>query len=427
MLVHSGLDKDAAQAELAKLQEAYEKYKALGLKLDMTRGKPCPEQLDMVCDMGLERAYTKAELMAADGSDSRNYGQLMGLAEARAIFAEILKMPIENVLAHGNASLNLMYDCFARAVNFPLPGMQSAWGDPRKIKVICPAPGYDRHFAIPESFGCELIYVPMTAAGPDMDIIEELCAADEQIKAMFVVPVYSNPEGIIFSAETLERMAKMKAAPDFRVFYDNAYVVHNLDANDKAPKHDFYGMCVAAGNADRVFEFASTSKMSFAGAGISALASSESNLKWFLDGMKYQTIGPDKVRQLRHANFFNENGGIEAVMAKHAAILAPKFEIVLNKLKENFADSDLVKWHEPKGGYFISIDLLPGQAQAVVAAAKDLGVALTPAGATFPNGKDPQNRNIRIAPSFPSTDELAQAMEVLCLCIKVCALKAILA
>lgn len=427
MQKYSEMSKAAAQSELERLESEYNNYKNLKLKLDMTRGKPCPAQLDMICDMGLERAYTKEELKATDSTDSRNYGVLMGLTEAREIFAEILKMPVANVLAHGNASLNLMYDCFTRAINFPLPGQSKAWGDPRKIKVLCPSPGYDRHFAIPESYGCELIYVPMTADGPDMDVIEALTASDESIKAMFVVPVYSNPEGIIFSEQTLGRMAAMKAAPDFRIFYDNAYVVHNLDPEHKAPKHDFYGMCVAAGHADRVLEFASTSKMTFAGAGISAMASSEDNIKWFLDGMKYQTIGPDKVRQLRHANFFKENGGIEAVMGKHAEILAPKFSLVLDKLMLNFADSDLVKWHEPKGGYFVSIDLLPGQAKAVVAAAKEAGVALTPAGATFPNGKDPLDRNIRIAPSFPETAELDTAMDVLCLCVKICALRAILA
>lgn len=427
MQSYNEMSKEDAQLELNALESAYEKYKSLKLKLDMTRGKPCPAQLDMVCDMGLERAYTKEELFSEDGTDSRNYGQLMGLIEAREIFAEILKMPVENVLALGNASLNLMYDTFAHALLFAMPGQVNAWSEPQKIKVLCPAPGYDRHFAIPESFGCELIYVPMTDEGPDMDFVENLTQNDDSIKAMFVVPVYSNPEGIVFSEKTLERMAKMKAAPDFRVFYDNAYVVHNLDANDKAPKHDFFGMCVAAGNPDRVFEFASTSKMTFAGAGIAAMACSEDNIKWFLNGMKYQTIGPDKVRQLRQANFFKANGGIEAVMEKHAEILAPKFEIVLDKLAENFNDSELVTWHAPKGGYFVSIDLLPNQAKAVVAAAKDLGVALTPAGATFPNGNDPLDRNIRIAPSFPETDELAQAMDVLCLCIRICALRAVLA
>lgn len=427
MLNYSELSLDEARSELAKFEQAYENYKSLNLKLDMTRGKPSPAQLDMVCEMGLERAYTIDELKDAAGNDCRNYGLLTGLKEAREIFAEILKMPVENVIASGNASLNVMYDAFTRALNFPLPGETEAWGNPKKIKVLCPAPGYDRHFAIPDSYGCELIYVPMTEEGPDMDVIENLTANDDQIKAMFVVPVYSNPEGIIFSEKTLQRMATMKAASNFRIFYDNAYVVHNLYQDQKAPKYDFFGMCVEAGHPDRVFEVASSSKMTFAGAGISAFASSEANLKWLADGMKFQTIGPDKVRQIRHANFFKENGGVEAVMSRHAEILAPKFEMVLQKLSENFKDSDLVHWHEPKGGYFISIDLQANQAKAVVAAAKEVGVALTPAGATFPKGQDPLDRNIRIAPSYPSTEELSQAMDVLCLCIKVCALRAILA
>lgn len=413
------------QAELARLEEEYRRVKALGLRLDMTRGKPCTEQLDMISALGLERAYAAHELYDAKGLDCRNYGSLEGLPEARALFAEMMGVPAANVLVQGNSSLNLMYDIFARAMLCPLPGADKPWCKLDKVKVICPSPGYDRHFNLAASFGCELVCVPMTPEGPDMDVVEALLREDEAFKAMFVVPVYSNPDGYVFSQRTLKRMAEAQAARDFRVFFDNAYIVHDLDMNERAPRDGFFDLCRAAGNPDRIFEFASTSKITFSGSGLGMVAASEANLRWLLDGIKFQTIGPDKVRQLRHVNFIKENGGLDAIMARHAAILAPKFELVLKKLHESFTATELASWHAPKGGYFISVNLQPGQAKAVVALAAELGVALTPAGATFPNGLDPRDANIRIAPSFPVLEELEQAMDIFVLCVRLCALRSL--
>jgi len=402
------------------LDAAKARYQAFcdeGLSLDMTRGKPAPAQLDLSNE--LLTCLNTSGFKAADGTDCRNYGVLDGLPEARAFFAQYLEVAPNEVIVGGNASLNLMYDAMTRAMLFGVPGATSPWCRQGKIKWLCPAPGYDRHFNVCADMGIEMITIEMTDQGPDMDEVKRLVAADASIKGIWCVPRYSNPTGITYSDDVVDALAQMPtAAPDFRIFWDNAYNVHHLTDNPK-PLRNIMDACKAAGHADRVYIFGSTSKITFAGAGIALLAASSNNLAEAKRHISMQTIGSDKLNQLRHLKFFGDMDGLRAVMRKHATILKPKFDMVLQVFRDELASTDLASWSEPEGGYFISLDTRPGLAGKVVAMAATAGVKLTGAGATYPHGKDPQNRNIRISPSLPSVEEIRKAMAVVSTCIKI--------
>lgn len=404
---------EVTDALKAKFNEA----KAKNLDLDMRRGKPSPQQMDLTLPM-LD-LVTSDDYRTASGDDTRNYGGLDGLPEMKQFFAEFLEAPAPaNVIVGGNSSLNLMHDTISRAVSHGVHGSDKTWAA-AKAKFICPSPGYDRHFAICEHYGIEMITVGMTAEGPDMDAVEQLVAADESIKGIWVVPKYANPTGVSCSDETVKRLAAMEtAANDFRIFWDNAYAHHHLgEQQDRVL--NIIDECAAAGNADRVFVYGSTSKISFAGSGIAAMAGSVNNMDWMRGHLSIATIGPDKINQLRHLRFFKDMNGLHAHMEKHAAILRPKFDAVLEVLEAELGGRNLATWNVPNGGYFISLDTNPGCASRVVALAAELGVKLTGAGATYPYKNDPENRNIRLAPSYPSVEEIRQAMEVLCLCVEI--------
>ncbi len=409
----------------AELSQQYSDAKSADLKLDLTRGKPCREQLDLSNE--LSTVLSDHNYISVDGIDVRNYGCPEGLAEMRALFAELLGTDRQNIIAAGNSSLNLMYDTLARAMLFAVPGADRPWSKAEKIRFICPVPGYDRHFFLTASFGIEMINVPMLPTGPDMDQVEALVASDPSIKGMWLVPVYSNPDGITTSPETCRRLAAMKtAAPDFRLFWDNAYFVHHLYPENKESVPDIIDLCAENGHPDRVFEFASASKITFAGAGVACLASSQNNLAWVRRHMAIQSIGPDKVNQLRHVRFLKNKAGVEAIMAKHALILRPKFETALKILDQQLNGTGTCCFNHPRGGYFISLFVTPGTANEVVKLAAEAGVQLTPAGNPYPYGKDPENSNIRLAPSFPSISELETAVKVLCTCIKLAAVNKLL-
>jgi len=412
---------DQLQQWQQELSDAFEQIKTKNLNLDLTRGKPSAEQLTLSNTID---GILKGNYQAADGTDCRNYGGLDGLPEARVIGAEILSTPVSNVLAGGNSSLTLMHQAMTIAHVFGLNGPESAWSKEGSVKFICPVPGYDRHYSVCEHLGIEMITVPMTAHGPDMDAVEKLLAADASIKGLWCVPKYSNPTGVVYSDETVERIAKLGkiAAANFRVFWDNAYGVHDLT---EAPKQlaSIYDACVAAGTEDSVLQFASTSKITFAGAGVAFLGASETNLNGFKKSLALITIGPDKINQLRHAKFFQQTGSLRAHMKKHAAIIKPRFDCVLKHLEAGFAGSDLGSWESPEGGYFVSFDTRPGLAKEVIRMAAEAGVKLTPAGATYPYGKDPEDCNIRIAPTVPSVEQLEAAMEVFVTCVKLASVR----
>lgn len=413
-------DKVQLESMYQNVVKKYEDYKALNLNLDMTRGKPCTEQLDLAAD--LITCLGKEEYKAG-GMDCRNYGLVDGLPEAKALFAPMLEVSEKQIIIGGNASLNMMYDTIARALLKGVPGSDKPWGSQGKVKFLCPSPGYDRHFSICEYFGIEMITVDMTPEGPDMDEVERLVAADDSIKGMWCVPKYSNPDGITYSDETVDRLAAMvTGAEDFRIFWDNAYIVHHLTDEPDQLKN-ILKACEAAGNPDRVFIFASSSKISFSGAGIAMMAASEKNIEAIKKQIFIQTIGPDKLNQLRHVKFFKTADNITQHMKKHAAILKPKFEKVLETLQEQLADKEIASWTKPNGGYFISLNVLEGCAAAVVAKAKEAGLVLTAAGATFPYGKDPKDKNIRIAPTLPPIEELEKAIELLCVCVEMVCLE----
>ncbi len=411
---------DMNKDQLAEFKQAaekcYEEYKALGLKLNMARGKPGSEQLALSKPM-LD-CLTAAD--AAEISDDIfNYGGLDGIPEAKKLFAPMLGVPEENVIVFGNSSLNIMYDTVSRCYTFGAGEGLKPWKDCGKVKWLCPVPGYDRHFAITELFGFEMINVPMTEQGPDMDVVEKLVSEDESIKGIWCVPMYANPTGITYSDETVRRMAALKpAAKDFRIFWDNAYCIHHLtDTPDKLL--NLFEELKKNGNDDMAYQFASTSKVTFPGSGVAVLGASEANLKWVKKTMTIQTIGHDKVNMLRHVRFFD--GKFENVLAhmqKQRAILEPRFNIVTEMLEKELGGTGLGSWVKPNGGYFVSFDALGGCAKRIVALCKEAGVTLTGAGATFPYGKDPQDRNIRIAPTFPSTDELKKAMEIFIASVK---------
>ncbi len=408
------------KTELAKVSAEFESWKAKGLSLNMARGKPCKAQLDMVSDI-LTVLTDPAECVDA-GIDARNYGELTGLPSAKKLFAEILGCKSEQVYVGGNASLQLMYDTIAKAYTHGLLHSEKPWCKEEKVKWLCPAPGYDRHFKVTESFGFELITIPMTEEGPNMDLVEQLIA-DPTVKGMWNVPKYSNPDGIIYSAETVERIAKMKpAAPDFLLMWDNAYCIHEFEG-EFVPFPDILSECEKYGNADMVFEFASTSKITLPGAGVAVFACSEANMKYMTGLMGVQVISFDKVNQLRHVKYLKDKAHTLALMKKHAAIMGPKFKTVTEMLAREIAPLGLATWHEPKGGYFVSVNTLPGLAGRTLALCKEAGVVMTSAGATFPYGVDPKDCNIRVAPSLPPVEELEQAMQVFCCCLKLAALE----
>ena len=408
------------QAEYAAVLADYEKQKALGLKLNMARGKPGREQLDMVTEMS--NILVKPEDFISDGIDSRNYGNVDGLPAAKALFAEILGCKPEQCFVGGNASLQLMYDAISKAYTHGLLHSEKPWSKLEKVKWLCPAPGYDRHFKVTQSFGAELIAVPMTENGPDMDVVEELIK-DPAVKGMWNVPKYSNPDGIVYSDETIRRIAAMKpAAPDFMLMWDNAYCIHEFEG-EFVPFADILSLCAENGNADMVYEFASTSKVTFPGAGISVMATSEANLAYLVPLINIQTIGYDKINQLRHVKYLQNKAHTLALMQRHAAILRPKFHAVLDALDKEIAPLGIGAWKRPVGGYFVSYDAMPGTAKRALALCKEAGVTMTGAGATFPYGVDPQDSNIRIAPSLPPVEELQQAIAIFCLCVKLAALE----
>lgn len=424
----SKLYSEMTRSELMYEQELcmaeLEALKAQGLKLNMARGKPGREQLDMVSD--ILTVLTDADDCFSDGVDARNYGELAGLKEARELFAGILGCKAEECIVGGNSSLQLMYDAVSKAYTHGLNHAACPWHKLEKVKWLCPAPGYDRHFKITESFGFELVTVPMTPAGPDMDAVEELIK-DPAVKGMWCVPKYSNPDGIIYSADTVRRIAAMKpAAPDFMLMWDNAYCVHEFDG-DYVSFPDIISLCREAGNPDMVYEFASTSKITFPGAGISVMASSVDNIERVKKLMGVQMISYDKINQLRHVRYLKDKEHTLALMKKHAAILGPKFKCVLSHLNEEISPLGIAQWQEPKGGYFVSVYTLPGLARRTLALCKEAGVVMTGAGATYPYGVDPSDSNIRIAPSFPSTEELDKAMHIFCVCLRAAALEKLLA
>ena len=408
------------KSEYDKVSAEYESWKAKGLKLNMARGKPSKQQLDLVS--GILTALTSAEECVDSGVDARNYGELKGLESARKLFADILGCKTSQVFAGGNSSLQLMYDTVSKAYTHGLLHSEKPWCKEESVKWLCPAPGYDRHFKVTESFGFELITIPMTENGPDMDIVENLIK-DPSVKGMWNVPKYSNPDGIIYSDETIERIAKMKpAAPDFLLMWDNAYCIHEFDT-DFVPFPDIIGLCAENGNADMVYEFASTSKVTFPGAGVAVMAASEANIAYFTKLIGIQTIGFDKINQLRHVRFLKDKAHTLELMKQHAAILAPKFHAVLDALDREIAPLEIAQYKRPVGGYFISLDAMPGTAKRVVQLCREAGVTLTGAGATFPYGVDPADSNIRIAPSLPPVEELQQAIAVLCNSLKLAALE----
>ncbi len=409
----------------AELEKAFADAKGKGLKLDMSRGKPTPAQLDMAMDI-MDVFNSDSSLKAEDGTDCRNYGVMDGIPEAKQLMAEMMGVPEENVLVYGNASLSIMYDTVSRSMTHGVMG-STPWCKLEKVKFLCPAPGYDRHFKITEHFGIEMITIPMTAEGPDMDLVEKYVQEDAAVKGIWCVPKYSNPQGISYSDETVRRFASLKpAAEDFRIYWDNAYVIHHLYDDKQDEILEILGECEKAGNPDLVYEFCSTSKVSFAGAGIAAMASSKANLDFVRKSMTIQTISYDKINQLRHVRYFKNLDGMKAHMRKHADIMRPKFEAVLEVLDKELTGLDIGEWTKPRGGYFISFDAMEGCAKAIVAKCKEAGVVLTGAGATFPYGKDPEDSNIRIAPSFPTPEEMAAATDLFVLCVKLVSVKKLL-
>ena len=417
MKSYSELTRDELLTIKDELEKEYKEAASKGLKLDMSRGKPAAKQLDLSRDM-LDVVNSSSDLKCEDGVDVRNYGILDGISEAKKIMADILGVSSDNVIVFGNASLNIMYDMVSRAMLFGILG-STPWSKLDKVKFLCPVPGYDRHFAITELFGVEMINIPMKADGPDMDLVEKYVNNDESVKGIWCVPKYSNPQGITYSDEVVKRFAALKpAAKDFRIFWDNAYAIHDLYEDDKDELLEIFAECKKNGNEDMVYEFCSTSKVTFAGGGISALTASKSNIDDVKRTMTIQTIGHDKVNQLRHARYFKDINGVYDHMKKHAAILRPKFEAVINEFEKELSGLGIASWVKPKGGYFISFETMEGCAKAVVDKCKEAGVTLTGAGATYPYKKDPNDSKIRIAPSLPTEEELKQATELFILCVK---------
>ncbi|GGJ31358.1 aminotransferase [Neoroseomonas lacus] len=413
------LSPEALAAQGAEARAAYARLAAAGLKLDMTRGKPSPEQLDLAD--GMLALPGNRDFVTETGEDARNYGGLQGLVEARRLFGAMLGVSPEAVVVNENSSLAVMHDCIVWALLKGVAGGKPWVG--QDVAFLCPVPGYDRHFGLCEGFGIRLIPVPMTGEGPDMDAVERL-VADPAVKGMWCVPVYSNPDGVTYSDATVRRLAAMPtAAPDFRLFWDNAYGVHHLTENRPAP-HDILGLTAAAGHPDRAFIFASTSKITLAGAGLAFFAGSKGNVAWYLEQVGRRTIGPDKLNQLRHTRFLRDLDGIHRHMAAHRRLIAPKFAAVLEALDTRLGGLGLARWTTPEGGYFITVEMLQGSAKRVVELARGLGIALTPAGATSPHGRDPTDAVLRLAPTYPSVEDVRAAAEGIALCIHLAALEA---
>ncbi len=428
MTHYEALAPQEMEAELARLRAEYEAIKAQGLKLNMARGKPSAAQLDLSLPM-MDLLTSQSDYHSEDGTDCRNYGVIDGIPEAKRMMADLLDDVPENVIVLGNASLTAMYDTLARCLTFGTGGF-APWSEDAQVKWLCPVPGYDRHFSVCEALGIEMIPVPMNSDGPDMDQVEALVAEDPTIKGIWCVPKYSNPNGVVYSDETVKRLASMAcAAPDFRIIWDNAYAVHHLfdDPQEQGSLLDIAEACQEAGTPDRYFKFASTSKITFPGAGIAALASSPANIAETKKQLNAQIIGHDKINQLRHARFLKDGEGIAAHMRKHAALLRPKFALVQEKLHSGLDEAAIASWSDPQGGYFVSFDGLPGTATRTVALAKEAGVTMTGAGATWPYGNDPRDSNIRIAPTLPPLEELDHALDVFICCAKIAALESLLA
>ena len=420
---YTEMNKEQLAAEKERLEQQFNEYKAKGLKLDMSRGKPSPDQLDL--SMEIMDHYGN-EYVSENGIDCRNYGLLDGIPEAKAIFSEMLEVSSEQIIIGGNSSLQLMYDFVIRALQLGVLGSEKPWCKYDKVKFLCPVPGYDRHFAICESLGIEMINIDYKSDGPDMDEVERLVSSDESIKGIWCVPMYSNPTGISYSDEVVRRFAMLKpAAKDFRILWDNAYCVHHLsDEHDKII--NIIEECEKAGNPDMVVEFASTSKISFPGSGVAVIAASRANIDFIKSQLTFQTIGYDKLNQLHHVQYFRDINGIMEHMKRHAAIVKPKFDAVLSALDREIAPLGIGEWNSPRGGYFISFDSLDGCAKRIVGLAKDAGGVMTGAGATYPYCRDPRDSNIRIAPTYPTVDELNLAMEIFCICVKLASVEKLL-
>ena len=421
--------KEMSREELLSLKEEFDKQfedvKGKGLKLDMSRGKPAPAQLDIA--MGLmDVLNSESDMNTETGVDTRNYGLVDGIPEVKRFMGEMMEVPVENVIVYGNASLPIMYDTVSRSMTHGVLG-STPWCKLDKVKFLCPVPGYDRHFKITEHFGIEMINIPMTPTGPDMDLVEKYVQEDAAVKGIWCVPKYSNPQGISYSDETVKRFAALKpAAEDFRIYWDNAYTIHHLYEDKQDYILEILHECEKAGNPDMVYKFSSTSKVSFAGGGIGGFAASKANIEEAKKSMSVQTIGYDKINQLRHVRYFKNLDGMMAHMKKSADIIRPKFEAVLDVLDRELCELEIGSWTRPLGGYFISFDAMEGCAKAIVAKCKEAGVVLTGAGATFPYGIDPQDSNIRIAPSYPSEEELAAATDLFVLCVKLVSVEKLL-
>ena len=422
MQKYSEMTKEELNAEYALLKQQYKEFQYKALSLDMSRGKPSPEQLDLSMGM-MDVLGPQADMTGEDGVDCRNYGDLEGIPECKELLADIMEVNPDNIIIYGNSSLNVMFDFISRSYTHGVMG-STPWCKLPSVKFLCVVPGYDRHFKITEYFGIEMINVPMLETGPDMDMVEQLVSSDDSIKGIWCVPKYSNPTGNSYDDETVRRFARLKpVAADFRIYWDNAYTVQHLYDHHQDHLIEILAECKRAGNPDMVYKFASTSKITFSGSGIAACAASLNNLEDIRKQLSIQTIGHDKVNQLRHVRFFKDIHGVVEHMRKHADILRPKFEAVENIFEEELGGLEIGTWTKPNGGYFISFDSLPGCAKEIVARAKKAGVKLTPAGAAFPYGKDPEDKNIRIAPSYPSLQEIEQAARLFTLCVKLVSVK----
>ena len=417
MTPYSQLDKEELRALKEDLEKQFEAFKERGMKLDMSRGKPSKQQLDLSLGM-MDVLNSESDLTSSNGVDCRNYGELSGISDARKLLADMSEVPERNILIYGNSSLNVMFDTVSRAYTHGFMG-HTPWCKLDHVKFLCPVPGYDRHFGITEYFGIEMINVPLLETGPDMDMVENLVENDDSIKGIWCVPKYSNPSGISYSDETVRRFARLKpAAPDFRIFWDNAYSIHHLYDDKRDVILELLNECIKAGNPDLVLKFISTSKVTFPGSGLAALAASEANIEDAKKYMSFQTIGHDKLNQLRHVRFFKDMAGMHEHMRKHAEILRPKFEKVDEILTRELGGLEIGTWTKPLGGYFISFDAMEGCAKAIVSKVKEAGLIMTGAGATYPYKKDPMDSNIRIAPSFPTVEELEKAAELFALGVK---------
>ena len=426
MKSYAQMSRDELENEIIQLKKEYQRFQGMGIHLNMSRGVPCKEQLDLSMQM-MDVLDSDSDLTCDDGTDCRNYGALTGIEEARELLGDMMENNPKDIIIYGNSSLNVMYDTVSRAYTHGIMG-STPWCKLDSVKFLCPVPGYDRHFTITQYFGIEMIPVPMTPTGPQMDIVEKLVAEDEAVKGIWCVPKYSNPQGYSYSDETVRRFARLEpAASDFRIFWDNAYGMHHLYDEKQDYLIEILAECKRAGNPDLVYKFASTSKITFPGSGIAALATSPNNMDDIINQLKRQTIGHDKVNQLRHVRFFGGIHGMVEHMRKHADILRPKFEMVESILQEKLGGLEIGSWTKPLGGYFIHFESLPGCAKAIVARAKKAGVMMTPAGATWPYGKDPQDNSIRIAPTYPSVQELSVAAELFTLCVKLVSAEKLLA